>query len=76
MTRHLSENIVGQETTFEDASLQNICDIDRIKKIYKIPSPPARKTNKQGDEEPDNKIDQAKNLEVQILGAMALRGAT
>jgi hypothetical protein len=76
VTRHLSENIDGEETTFEDASLQSICDFNRIKKIYKITSPPARKTNKQGDGEPHNNIDQAKNLEVQVLGAMALRGAT
>ncbi|KEF56617.1 uncharacterized protein A1O9_06806 [Exophiala aquamarina CBS 119918] len=75
VTRHLSENIDGQEVAFEDASLRTICDTSRIKKLYKIASIPARKTDKQVNGEAENNIDQTKNLEVQILGAMALRGA-
>lgn len=77
MTRHLSENIQGDEITFEDASFQGISDINRVKKTYKIPPPPARKASKQVNGEPDqNNNDQTQILEVQILGAMALRGAT
>lgn len=76
VTRHLSENIDGQEVAFENGSFWNICDTSRIKKIYKIPSTPARKTDKQVNGEVENSIDQTKNLEVQILGTMALRGAT
>lgn len=73
---HLGENIQAEEVIFEDASFQNISDVTRIKKIYKIAPPPARKGNKQIDSDAGITKDQINNLEVQILGAMALRGAT
>jgi len=76
VTRHLSDNIEGQEVTFEDASFGNVCDTTRIRKIYKIPSTTARKTDKQVNGEAETILDQTKSLEVQILGSMALRGAT
>lgn len=76
VTRHLSQNIQGDEITFEDLAFKGISDINRVKKTYKISPPPARKASKQVNGEPDQSNDQTQILEVQILGAMALRGAT
>lgn len=73
--QHLSEHIKGTEIPFDDASFHDISDLNRIKKIYKIAPPAARKVGKQANGVPSG-INQTRNLEVQILGAMALRGAT
>lgn len=81
VSQHLSANIKGQECAFDDASFRKVADIDRIRKIYKLGAAAQNgrssaafnggsvANGKGGDEE-------TKQLEVQILGFMALRGAT
>lgn len=69
---HLSEAVKGQESPFTDGSLINGADVPRICKVYKLPSSSAGKTANGVHPSHDNQ----QRLEVQILGAMALRGAT
>jgi EKC/KEOPS complex subunit CGI121/TPRKB len=69
---HLSAHIKGQETQLTDEALSSSCDLARIRKVYKVPAPPAAKaTNGVHQSKQDNS-----QLETQVLGAMALRGAT
>ena len=61
---------------FDDATLQTMSDIDRIKKVYKLGSVTSGKANKTANGVTSSSINPMRNLEVQILGLMALRGAT
>jgi EKC/KEOPS complex subunit CGI121/TPRKB len=78
----LGENVEGEEVEFTDADIRKVSDIDRIRKIYKISSGSSvsRKVHGSSSEGPQNGgegLDQdIKYLETQILGAIALRGAT
>lgn len=79
---HLSASIQGTPIPFEDAEIAKITDVTRVKKVYKLNNVPSlggggggKKTNgvvngvggRSGEEG-------RKELEVLILGAMALRG--
>ena len=73
--KHLEEAIKGTCVAFDDASLSSITNINSVRKIYKLPAPPKPKSGTTRD------IDEIlggerKELEVNVLGAMALRGAT
>ncbi|KAJ9605698.1 hypothetical protein H2200_009547 [Cladophialophora chaetospira] len=81
VSSHLSASIKGQESTFDDATFRKVSDIDRIKKIYKLASATPKgqsSTTVNGDSGADGSsaFDETKQLEIQILGLMALRGAT
>ncbi|KPI42543.1 EKC/KEOPS complex subunit [Cyphellophora attinorum] len=72
VAEHLSANVKGEEVVFREEALEGISDIARIRKIYKLPAPSASKaTNGVHPSASD-----LEHLEAQILGAMALRGAT
>jgi EKC/KEOPS complex subunit CGI121/TPRKB len=81
VNRHLSANIKGQEMDFEDATFHKMTDIDRLRKVYKLgPSTPKGRssTTINGESGSTSGVasDETKHLEVQILGLIALRGAT
>ncbi|KIW30785.1 uncharacterized protein PV07_02486 [Cladophialophora immunda] len=81
VTQHLSTHIQGQATAFDDAIFRKVADIDRIRKIYKLNSATsggrsAKSVNGISGASSSEVVDETKNLEVQILGLMALRGAT
>ncbi|KAK4943381.1 hypothetical protein LTR10_017055 [Elasticomyces elasticus] len=83
VTQHLSSHIQGKECAFDDASFTKIADVDRLRKVYKLGAPQTSKgkgsgkavngitSTSQGTED-----DTIQHLETQILGLMALRGAT
>ncbi|KAI9371644.1 kinase binding protein CGI-121-domain-containing protein [Aspergillus egyptiacus] len=65
---HLAQNVEGTPLPFDDGSLSGISDIAKIKKAYKLGSLPSA---------PSGQVDGGKRqLEVSVLGAIALRGAT
>ncbi|RMZ79060.1 hypothetical protein DV737_g3608, partial [Chaetothyriales sp. CBS 132003] len=74
---HLTSSIKGEERPFEDAVVQQCTDLARIRKIYKLNAGAAskRETTTNGDAQGGNGVEIAR-LERQILGFMALRGAT
>jgi EKC/KEOPS complex subunit CGI121/TPRKB len=82
---HLTSSIEGEQVPFEDSILQQLTDVPRVKKIYKLNSNGGggkknRQPNSTGvdglsinrNEEQNEK----KELELLVLGAMALRGVT
>ncbi|KAA8647314.1 hypothetical protein EYZ11_007479 [Aspergillus tanneri] len=69
---HLSQSIEGSSIPFTDESLSEISDVAKIKKAYKLGVLASTPTN-QVNGVLDN---QAKQLELSVLGAIALRGAT
>ncbi|KAI9859560.1 MAG: hypothetical protein M1824_003726 [Vezdaea acicularis] len=74
---HLSSVVEGTPVDFADSILQETADFARIKKVYKlINRAHGKKKEAAGDlqvvQAPGNDV---KDLEIAILGAMALRGA-
>ncbi|KAL4906573.1 hypothetical protein BDW74DRAFT_150701 [Aspergillus multicolor] len=69
---HLAQNVQGTLLPFDDEALAELSDVAKIKKAYKLGSLPSA-TSKQAN----GALDEGKRqLELSILGAMALRGAT
>ncbi|KAL3468405.1 kinase binding protein CGI-121-domain-containing protein [Aspergillus heterothallicus] len=69
---HLAQHVQGSNIPFDDATISDISDIAKIKKAYKLgslPSPAANQVN--GHHE-----GASRRLELSVLGAIALRGAT
>ncbi|KAL3425282.1 hypothetical protein PVAG01_02073 [Phlyctema vagabunda] len=64
---HLERCVDGDPVRFDDAVLERMTDLPRVRKIYKLNSAPAALV--QG-------VQGLKELEVLVLGSMALRGAT
>lgn len=83
---HLRENVHGDFADFDDKALSGIVDTQKVKKIYKLglsnEGGKARRRkdgsiegkagsgNSEGESDPSEK----KELEIQILGLMAIRG--
>ncbi|ETN46788.1 uncharacterized protein HMPREF1541_00977 [Cyphellophora europaea CBS 101466] len=69
---HLSTAVKAQEVQLVDDSLAECSDLARIRRVYKLPVPASNK--------PANGVQPSRSdrnqLEAQILGVMALRGAT
>ena len=83
--RHLCENVRGTAVAFTDENLRATADLDRIKKAYKVVLPTAAKGGKSskpslvpvnGDSPYPGDSAMVHMVETQILGAMALRGAS
>jgi len=72
---HLSANFEGEQVEFSDEVLGSMTDLARVKKIYKLNSGGEKGgkavVNGTGKEDAERR-----ELEVLILGSMALRGAT
>ena len=67
--KHLSTHVEGRQIVFEEESLAKLADIPRIKKAYKLqPTKPSKQRE-------DHK-DGLKEMEILVLGMMALRGAS
>jgi EKC/KEOPS complex subunit CGI121/TPRKB len=85
---HLQENIQGEQIEFSDENLRASVDVARVKKVYKLNAAGGgggggKKAGKgKGDANTLNGVhasslgDERKELEIQVLGIMALRGAT
>ncbi|KAI9731572.1 MAG: hypothetical protein M1834_004692 [Cirrosporium novae-zelandiae] len=78
---HLNTSIKGMSIEFTDANLFDIVDVTKIKKIYKLNSPAPKKqkgsttTNNQL-KSVDSEQHERKEIEMVVIGSMALRGAT
>ncbi|KAI9037771.1 EKC/KEOPS complex subunit CGI121/TPRKB [Aspergillus affinis] len=69
---HLSQYIEGSMVPFNDETLSQVADVPKIKKAYKLGAlntTPGNQANGVQD-------DQMKRLELSVLAAIALRGAT
>jgi EKC/KEOPS complex subunit CGI121/TPRKB len=82
---HVSANVEGDPLPFTDSSIATLTDFGRVKKIYKLNAGGGSSATKgkptvngSGSHEVDGrgKLDEVRELEVAVLGAMALRGAT
>lgn len=79
----MGANFEGECIRFCDENLQRCTDLPRVRKIYKLNTPTSG-TSKRTKENPDNQksietedeVMARKELEMSILGLMALRGAT
>ncbi|KAF7917928.1 uncharacterized protein EAE98_009956 [Botrytis deweyae] len=80
ISEHLSSVIEGEPVPFDDESLASMVDIARVKKLYKLNVTGGGGGKKGGangvNGKVESKADERKELEVMVLGAMALRGAT
>ncbi|TGO46768.1 hypothetical protein BOTNAR_0566g00040 [Botryotinia narcissicola] len=79
ISEHLSSVIEGEPVPFDDESLASMVDIARVKKLYKLNAlgGGAKKGGANGvSGKTENKVDERKELEIMVLGAMAMRGAT
>ncbi|KAL6253404.1 hypothetical protein RBB50_001128 [Rhinocladiella similis] len=83
VAQHLSAHVKGKEIPFDDATLHGFTDVDRIRKAYKIAQ--TRSSSGKGKADKGAKqvtvtngtaVDSTSNIERQVLGLMALRGAT
>ncbi|OJJ53262.1 hypothetical protein ASPSYDRAFT_1164973 [Aspergillus sydowii CBS 593.65] len=69
---HLAQNVQGTPLPFDDAALSGISDITKIKKAYKLGALPPVSSNQTNGVSDEGK----RRLELSVLGAIALRGAT
>ncbi|KAF7859483.1 uncharacterized protein EAF02_010931 [Botrytis sinoallii] len=80
ISEHLSSVVEGEPVSFDDESLASMVDIARVKKLYKLNVTGGGGGKKGGangvNGKIESKVDERKELEVMVLGAMALRGAT
>lgn len=72
VSNHLAASITGQQTALSDEQLRKDNDIARIRKVYKLNPSTFKKLSNGISSSHDQEIH---DLEVQILGLMALRGA-
>jgi len=73
---HLGASIEGEQIAFTDEELQNMTDLARVKKIYKINAGSSGGKKAVTNGMNGFKVDEEKELEIWVLGSMALRGAT
>ncbi|KAL5361929.1 EKC/KEOPS complex subunit cgi121 [Aspergillus floccosus] len=68
---HLAQSVEGTPVPFDDETLSGISDIAKIKKAYKLgalsPAPSDKANGTNGED---------RRLELSVIGAIALRGAT
>ncbi|KAK5277173.1 hypothetical protein LTR20_010014 [Exophiala xenobiotica] len=81
VSKHVSTHIQGKECAFDDANFRKISDVERIRKVYKANLPTSTSSRKGGKPVVNGtsggrEFDPIWSLERQILGLMALRGAT
>ncbi|CEL02749.1 Putative Protein cgi121 [Aspergillus calidoustus] len=69
---HLAQHVQGSSIPFTDAALARVSDVAKIKKAYKLGSLPSAASNQANGAHNDGK----RRLELSVLGAIALRGAT
>ncbi|KAL4873280.1 hypothetical protein BDV12DRAFT_160752 [Aspergillus spectabilis] len=69
---HLEQSVEGTALPFDDEALSGISDVAKIKKAYKLGSLPSASSGQVNGAADDGK----RRLELSVLGAIALRGAT
>ncbi|KAL4875936.1 kinase binding protein CGI-121-domain-containing protein [Aspergillus karnatakaensis] len=69
---HLAQNVEGAPLPLDDEALSGISDIGKIKKVYKLGSLPSTSSGQMNGTASEEK----RRLELSVLGAIALRGAT
>lgn len=81
--QHLSSAVEGKPIDFSDQTLAQITDLERVRKIYKLSAPAVTEGRQlaQGNAavvngKPGVMDHDRKEIEVNVLGLMALRGAT
>lgn len=89
VSEHLSASTQGKQVEFSDTTLASLADVGKIRKLYKLGDigengSKGKRRRKDGTEEGSGLVDgvavqdverERKELEVAILGLMALRGA-
>ena len=75
---HLSRVVEGTQVAFTDDVLRSTTDLARIRKIYKLNAEGGGSGPKKGVKGVNgvSEVDERKELEILVLGSMALRGAT
>lgn len=77
---HLTDAIKGNAVSFNDDNIRELSDLAQIRKVYKLSSAAALKKKKDptqllNGESSGAVDDERKEVEMQVLGVMALRGA-
>ena len=67
--QHLKANVEGEQIEFDEENLTQVVDIAKVRKAYKLGAPPKNKYSAESKQD-------LKEMELIILGMMALRGAT
>lgn len=77
MKNHLDAAFEGESVELCDQNLASMTDLIRLRKAYKL-SPPARSggNNKQSESQEVGDESFASELEIALLGLIALKGAT
>ncbi|OBT53501.1 hypothetical protein VE04_07057 [Pseudogymnoascus sp. 24MN13] len=74
---HLTSAVEGKQAPFSDEELGTVTDWARVRKVYKLPLVGQQGKKKgMGEEEKREEERERRELGVQVLGAMALRGAS
>lgn len=73
---HLNEAVDGMGIDFSDSWFEDVCNLDKVRKNYKIAKPQPVKGAKTVNGDRNETRDERSEIEVQVLGLMALRGAT
>lgn len=73
---HLTGAIEGTKVEFADEWLAQACDLEKVRKTYKIVKPQQAKGTRVVNGYAEKPRDARAEMEVQVLGLMALRGAT
>ena len=70
--------IEGQAVEFDDVSLSEMSDLAEIKKVYKIGTGPSKgkQSGAGGVIDTAREAKERQDIEVTVLGLMAIRGAT
>lgn len=78
ISEHLTSVVEGEAVPFEDEEVRSMTDVARVKKLYKLNAGGGGGGKKGGANGVSNEKveDERKELEIMVLGAMALRGAT
>ena len=72
--QHLQASVEGTSVDFTDTALSKITDVFRVRKIYKLDTQVQAASKKAKEKDPVNEEAERKELEVNVLGLMALRG--
>ncbi|KAJ9230733.1 hypothetical protein DTO169E5_8300 [Paecilomyces variotii] len=76
VAQHLEKAVEGSPVPFSDETLSAISDVSKIRKAYKLGAAPAKPTKATSDQVNGTHYSSQKDLQVALLGAIALRGAT
>lgn len=76
VAQHLEKAVEGSPVLFNDETLSAISDVSKIRKAYKLGAAPAKPTKTASDQMNGTHNGSQRDLEISLLGAIALRGAT